>query len=527
MWLITGNFAANYCTMDHQQIPVKIKSALISVFYKDKLEPIIHLLHKHGVVLYSTGGTRSFIEDLGVPVQAVEDLTQYPSILGGRVKTLHPKVFGGILARRNSPEDQQQLTQFHIPEIDLVIVDLYPFEETVSHTTDIHEIIEKIDIGGVSLIRAAAKNYHDVLIIASKDDYSVLEQILVNGAETTLEQRAEFAKRAFGITSHYDSAIYGWMNQHQHMDMRYAPKTGMRYGENPHQQAAFYGPLNEAFEQLHGKEISYNNLVDIESCMYLMEEFASDHAEGKATFAIIKHTNACGLATAATVSEAWDKALAADPVSAFGGVLICNRPIDAESAAKINELFFEVLIAPAFEADALALLKSKKNRILLLQRLFSFPQKQFKSMLNGVLVQDRNLKTTQASALQMATVAKPDGQQIQDLLFAEKAVKHLKSNGIALVRDGQLIGCGTGQTSRVDALKQAIEKAKGFGFDVRGSVMASEAFFPFADCVEIAYLAGISAIIQPGGSVRDKDSIDFCDAHGIPMVMSGTRHFKH
>lgn len=513
--------------MDHQQLPVNIKSALISVYYKDKLEPIIHLLHKHGVVLYSTGGTRSFIEDLGVPVQAVEDLTQYPSILGGRVKTLHPKVFGGILARRNSPEDQQQLTQFHIPEIDLVVVDLYPFEETVRHTSDLHEIIEKIDIGGVSLIRAAAKNYHDVLIIASKDDYAALEEILAKGGETTLEQRAAFATKAFAITSHYDSAIYGWMNHHAHIDLRYAPKTGMRYGENPHQQAAFYGPLTEAFEQIHGKEISYNNLVDIESCMYLMEEFSADQSAGKATFAIIKHTNACGLATAATVSEAWDKALAADPVSAFGGVLICNQPIDAQAAAKINDLFFEVLIAPAFEPDALVVLKSKKNRILLVQRLFAFPQKQFKSMLNGVLVQDRNLKTTHAEELQQVTTAKANAQQIQDLLFAEKAVKHLKSNGIALVRDGQLIGCGTGQTSRVDALKQAIEKATSFGFDVRGSVMASEAFFPFPDCVEIAYLAGISAVIQPGGSVRDKDSIDFCDAHGLPMVMSGTRHFKH
>lgn len=513
--------------MDQQQFPVKIKSALISVFYKDKLEPIIHLLHKQGVVLYSTGGTRSFIEDLGVPVQAVEDLTQYPSILGGRVKTLHPKVFGGILARRNSPEDQQQLTQFHIPEIDLVVVDLYPFEETVRHTQDVHEIIEKIDIGGVSLIRAAAKNYHDVLIVASKDDYTALEEILSNGGETTLDQRTLFAKKAFSITSHYDAAIYKWMDHDAHIDMRFSPKTDMRYGENPHQHAAFYGPLTEVFEQIHGKDISYNNLVDIESCMYLMEEFEADKASGKATFAIIKHTNACGLATAATVSEAWDKALAADPVSAFGGVLICNRTIDMDSAVKIHELFFEVLIAPGFEADALALLKGKKNRILLNQRMFSFPNKQFKSMLNGVLVQDRNLKTAHAADLQLVTATQPTDSQIQDLLFAEKAVKHLKSNGIALVKDGQMIGCGTGQTSRVDALKQAIEKATSFGFDVRGSVMASEAFFPFPDCVEIAYLAGIAAVIQPGGSVRDKDSIDFCDAHGMPMVMSGTRHFKH
>lgn len=513
--------------MDIPQHSVKIKSALISVYYKDKLEPIIQQLHKLGVVLYSTGGTRSFIEDMGIPVQAVEDLTMYPSILGGRVKTLHPKVFGGILARRNSPEDQQQLTQYHIPEIDLVVVDLYPFEETVQHTTDLHEIIEKIDIGGVSLIRAAAKNYHDVLIIASKHDYEDLEEILQKGGETSLGQRMHYAKKAFGITSHYDSAIYGWMNHHENFDVRYTPKIGMRYGENPHQQAAFYGKLSEAFEQLHGKEISYNNLVDIESCMYLMEEFEADKSSGKATFAIIKHTNACGLATANTVSAAWDKAQAADPVSAFGGVLICNQPIDVAAADKINNLFFEVLIAPAFAPEALEILKTKKNRILLVQRMFRFPAKQFKSMLHGVLVQDRNVKASQAHELTLATEAKPTAQQMDDLLFAEKTVKHLKSNGIALVRDGQLIGCGTGQTSRVDALKQAIDKATHFGFDVKGSVMASEAFFPFPDCVEIAYLAGITAVIQPGGSVRDKDSIDFCNAHDIPMVLSGIRHFKH
>ncbi len=516
--------------MSNTQIPhhsVKIRSALISVFYKDKLEPIIHKLHKLGVVLYSTGGTRSFIEDLGVPVQAVEDLTLYPSILGGRVKTLHPKVFGGILARRNSPEDQQQLTQYHIPEIDLVIVDLYPFEETVRHTADVHEIIEKIDIGGVSLIRAAAKNYQDVLIIASKDDYAALDAILADGGETELGQRMYFAKKAFAITSHYDSAIHRWMNHDENIDLRYEPKIGMRYGENPHQHAAFYGRLSEAFEQLHGKEISYNNLVDIESCIYLAEEFKASREAGKATFAIIKHTNACGLATADTVSEAWDKALAADPVSAFGGVLICDQAIDAEAAKKINELFFEVLIAPAYADAALELLKSKKNRILLVQKMFEFPAKQFKSLLHGVLVQDRNQKATRSDELMMVTEAKPTAAQLSDLLFAEKAVKHLKSNGIALVRDGQMIGCGVGQTSRVDALKQAIEKARGFGFDVAGSVMASEAFFPFPDCVEIAHEAGIAAVIQPGGSVRDKESIDYCNAQHMPMVLSGTRHFKH
>lgn len=513
--------------MQIEHHPVRIKSALISVFYKDKLEPIIHALHRMGVVLYSTGGTRSFIEDLGVPVQAVEDLTLYPSILGGRVKTLHPKVFGGILARRESNEDQQQLTQYHIPEIDLVIVDLYPFEETVRHTTDQHEIIEKIDIGGVSLIRAAAKNYHDVLIIASKDDYSALQDILDAGGETKLGQRMYFAKRAFSITSSYDSAIFGWMDHGEHMDLRYGPKIGMRYGENPHQQAAFYGNLSEVVEQIHGKEISYNNLVDIESCIYLMEEFKHSREKGKATFAIIKHTNACGLATADTVELAWDKALAADPVSAFGGVLICDQAIDEAAAKKINELFFEVIIAPDFAAEALTLLKSKKNRIILRQRMFSFPVKQFKTVLNGVLLQDRNMKSTRADELMQVTDVHANAQQIEDLLFAEIVVKHLKSNGIALVRDGQLIGCGTGQTSRVDALKQALAKAELFGFDVRGSVMASEAFFPFPDCVQIAHEAGISAVIQPGGSVRDKDSIDYCNAHGMPMVLSGTRHFKH
>lgn len=513
--------------MQIEHHPVKIKSALISVYYKDKLEPIIHALHRLGVVLYSTGGTRSFIEDLGVPVQAVEDLTLYPSILGGRVKTLHPKVFGGILARRASNEDQQQLTQYHIPEIDLVIVDLYPFEETIRHTTDHSEIIEKIDIGGVSLIRAAAKNYHDVLIIASKDDYSALQDILDAGGETKLGQRMYFAKKAFNITSSYDSAIFGWMDHGEHLDLRYAPKIGMRYGENPHQQAAFYGHLGEVVEQIQGKEISYNNLVDIESCIYLMEEFEASKEAGKATFAIIKHTNACGLATADSVESAWDKALAADPVSAFGGVLICNQAIDKAAAGKINELFFEVIIAPDFDAEALALLQSKKNRIILRQRMFKFPVKQFKTVLNGVLMQDRNVKATRADELMKVTDIHPTEAQIQDLLFAEVVVKHLKSNGIALVRNGQLIGCGTGQTSRVDALKQALAKAALFGFDVRGSVMASEAFFPFPDCVQIAHEAGISAVIQPGGSVRDKDSIDYCNTHGLPMVLSGTRHFKH
>ena len=509
-------------------LPVKIKSALISVFYKDRLDPVIQKLHALGVTIYSTGGTREFIEKLGVPVVAVEDLTTYPSILGGRVKTLHPKVFGGILARRELKEDMAQLEQYAIPEIDLVIVDLYPFEETVASTENDAEIIEKIDIGGVSLIRAAAKNCNNVLIVASKDDYTpLLEMLNEQHGETTFAQRKYFAKRAFQITSHYDDAIYTWFNHNENFGVRYTPKIAMRYGENPHQNAAFYGKLNEVFDKLHGKEISYNNLVDIESCVYLIEEFAETAKAGLSTFAIIKHTNACGLATDTTTEAAWDKALAADPVSAFGGVLICNQTIDLATAYKINELFFEVLIAPDFERDALTVLQTKKNRIILKQLMFEFPAQQYKSMLNGVLVQDRNNKSTTSHELKFVTEERPGENQLQDLLFAEIAVKHLKSNGIALVKNGQMIGCGTGQTSRVDALNQAINKARNFGFDVSGSVMASEAFFPFPDCVQIAHEAGITAVIQPGGSIRDKDSIDYCNEHGMAMVLSGTRHFKH
>lgn len=509
-------------------LPVKIKSALISVFYKDQLDPVIHKLNALGVTIYSTGGTREFIEKLGVPVVAVEDLTSYPSILGGRVKTLHPKVFGGILARRELKEDMVQLAQYEIPEIDLVIVDLYPFEETVRNTDVEADIIEKIDIGGVSLIRAAAKNCKDVTIVASKDEYApLLEMLNEKNGETTYGQRKYFAKRAFEITSGYDNAIYTWFNHNENFGINYSPKIPMRYGENPHQSAAFYGKLHDVFEKLHGKDISYNNLVDIESCVYLIEEFQATAKAGLSTFAIIKHTNACGLATSKSTEESWDKALAADPVSAFGGVLICNQKIDLATAYKINELFFEVLIAPDFERDALTVLQTKKNRILLQQKMFDFPAQQYKSMLNGVLVQDRNNKSTAIHELKYVTEVRPTEIQLQDLLFAEIAVKHLKSNGIALVKNGQLIGCGTGQTSRVDALNQAIAKARAFGFDVAGSVMASEAFFPFPDCVQIAYEAGITAVIQPGGSIRDKDSIDYCNANGMAMVLSGTRHFKH
>lgn len=510
------------------QLPVTIKSALISVYYKDQLEPLIRKLDALGVTIYSTGGTGKFIADLGVQVEMVEDLTSYPSILGGRVKTLHPKVFGGILARRDMQEDTLQLDQFGIPPIDLVIVDLYPFEETVQATDDEPAIIEKIDIGGVSLIRAAAKNFKDVVIISSKNEYAELLAFLeTQSGETTLSQRKYFAKKAFEVTAHYDQAIYTYFNHNENFHFGFAPKIEMRYGENPHQQAAFFGKLNSVFDKLHGKEISYNNLVDIESCVYLMEEFKSETAAGHAVFAIIKHTNACGLAVADSLESAWDKALGGDPVSAFGGVLISNTVVDLPTANKINELFFEVLIAPGFDAEALTILQTKKNRILLKQLQFDFPSVQFKSLLNGVIVQDRNTISSEEQQLQFVTDKKPGAAQIEDLLFAEKAVKHLKSNGIVLVKQKQLIGCGTGQTSRVDALNQAIVKARAFGFDIHGAAMASEAFFPFPDCVEIAWNAGVTAVIQPGGSVRDQESIAFCNAHGLAMVTTGLRHFKH
>ena len=511
------------------QFPVSVRSALISVYDKSGLTPLLQLLHASGVKIYSTGGTAAFISEMGIPVAAVEDLTGYPSILGGRVKTLHPKVFGGILARRDNETDRQELNEFTIPEFDLVVVDLYPFEKTVSSTNDEKEIIEKIDIGGVSLIRAAAKNYRDVVVAASSDVYEELLQILRDQKGVTgLEQRKYFAEKAFGVTSRYDRMIHIWFGGNTDFSVSYEPKTDLRYGENPHQHASFYGRLTDVFEQLHGKEISYNNLVDIESGIYLIEEFSDElHNKNRPAFAVIKHTNACGLATGKSVPEAWEKALAADPVSAFGGVLICNAVIDEKSAASINELFFEILIAPDFAEEALGILRSKKNRILLRQKTNAFPDRQFRSILNGVLVQDRNKKITTADMLQFVTKKHPAETEISDLLFAEKTVKHLKSNGIAIVKDQQLIGSGTGQTSRVDALQQAIAKARAFGFSVEGAVMASEAFFPFADSVEIAHRAGISAILQPGGSIRDKDSIAYCDMHNMVMVFSGTRHFKH
>lgn len=504
----------------------KISSALLSVYYKDGLEPVIRELDRLGVKLYSTGGTQQFIEQLGVKVEGVEEITTYPSILDGRVKTLHPKVFGGILARREEAH-LAQLKQYDIPEIDLVIVDLYPFEETVAGTDDEAEIIEKIDIGGISLIRAAAKNYRDVAVVPSRAEYAVLLDILrAKNGHTDLEDRKEFARRAFKVSSHYDSAIFQYFNQgsddyvFQHSIHR---AETLRYGENPHQQGLFFGNLDAIFDKLHGKEISYNNLVDIDAAVSLMAEFESDDP----TFAILKHTNSCGVATRGNIRQAWLDALAGDNVSAFGGILIANRPIDFETAQEIDKIFYEVLIAPGFDEYALDLLMKKKSRIILKIKEFFRARRSFKSLLNGVVEQDTDLKIETASDLTTATKKAPSEKEIQDMLFAGKCVKHLKSNAIVLAKDRQLIGMGCGQTSRVDALKQAILKACHFGFDLQGAVMASDAFFPFADSVEIAYEAGVRAVIQPGGSIKDQDSIDFCDEHGMAMALTGTRHFKH
>ncbi len=500
-----------------------IKSALISVFYKDGLEPIVRKLHHLGVALYSTGGTQTFIQQLGIPCTPVEEVTGYPSILGGRVKTLHPKVFGGILARRGHAEDEQHTAEYEIPLLDLVIVDLYPFEETVKSTTDEKTIIEKIDIGGVSLIRAAGKNYKDVCIVASRNQYSHLLQILEEGnGTTTLHQRRDFAAAAFTECAHYDVAIASYFNRSADTDnfqLSFGNKQSLRYGENPHQQAAFYGDLDNLFEKLNGKELSYNNLVDVDAACQIITEFT------KPVFAIIKHTNVCGIAQRENVTAAWDAALLCDPESAFGGVLITNQTINAEVAAKINELFFEILIAPAFDENALAILKGKKNRILLLQKQPLHTVKEYKRILNGILVQDAdhiNFTEWIEAGAQSTTEA-----QKEDLLFANIVCKHLKSNAIALIKDKQLVGKGCGQTSRVDALRQAIDKGKHFGFSLQGAVMASDAFFPFNDCVQMAHEAGITAVIQPGGSVRDADSIQYCKDHGMAMVMTQARHFKH
>ena len=500
----------------------KISSALISVFYKDGLENIVRQLHQLGVTIYSTGGTQKFIEDLKVPCVPVESLTSYPSILGGRVKTLHPSVFGGILGKRDDEQHLAEMKQYQIPEIDLVIVDLYPFEETVASTTDEKLIIEKIDIGGPSMIRAAAKNHASVVVVAAKKDYSLLEEMLASQSGfTTLEQRRKFAALAFEVVAHYDVAIARYFNPTEalyFLESVTNPQP-MRYGENPHQHGVFYGNLGELFEQLNGKDLSYNNLVDVDAAMQIIAEFT------ETTFGIIKHTNVCGIASRATVKESWDAALAGDPESAFGGVLVCNGTIDVATADAINEIFFEVLIAPSFDEDALAILRSKKNRILLRQKKGLTNSEQYKSVLNGVLVQGTdtgNYTDWKEEGGRTTTDA-----ERADLVFANLVCKHLKSNAIALVKNRQLIGKGCGQTSRIDSLRQSIEKSKQFNFSLDGAVLASDAFFPFDDCVKIAHAAGIGAFIQPGGSIRDKDSIEYCKANDLAMVITGQRHFKH
>ena len=505
--------------------PVKIKNALVSVYYKDGLAPLINLLSKQGVTFYSTGGTEAFIRELGHDVVPVEELTGYPSILGGRVKTLHPKVFGGILSRRPLETDSQQLRQYEIPEIDLVIVDLYPFEETVASGAPEQDIIEKIDIGGISLIRAAAKNFNDVAIVASKNDYQYLESVLAeNGGNTLLHHRKELAKRAFNVSSHYDTAIFNYFNQEEPLQVFKQSEQHaqvLRYGENPHQKGVFYGNLDALFDKLNGKELSYNNLVDVDAAVALIDEF------DEPTFAILKHTNACGVATRADLASAWQDALACDPVSAFGGVLICNGEVDEETATEINKLFFEVLIAPSYSDAALEILTAKKNRILLRRKETELPKSLFKTLLNGVIEQDKDAVIEGPDQMTAVTNKIATERELEDLFFANKIVKHTKSNTIVLVKDGQLSASGVGQTSRVDALKQAIEKAKSFGFDLHGAVMASDAFFPFPDCVEIAADAGITAISQPGGSIRDKESVEMANQKGIAMVTTGVRHFKH
>ena len=498
----------------------KISSALISVFYKEGLDNIVKQLHELGVTIYSTGGTQQFIEQLNIPVIPVEDLTTYPSILGGRVKTLHPSVFGGILGKRDDEQHRKEMKEYNIPEIDLVIVDLYPFEETVASTSDEKAIIEKIDIGGPSMIRAGAKNHKDVLVVASKKDYADLEKILTEQkGETSLEQRRDFAGRAFNICSGYDIAISNYFMKSDHFNPFDSSKTVLRYGENPHQQGFFFGDLSKLFTQLNGKELSYNNLVDIDAAVQLINEF------NETTFAIIKHTNPCGIASRPTVKESWDAALAGDPESAFGGVLACNGEIDKATAEAINEIFFEVLVAPSFSAEALTVLKSKKNRILLQQLGKSLGKYQYRSLLNGVLGQqnDEGNYTKWEETGGRTSVE----SEKKDLEFANIVCKHLKSNAIALVKNRQLVGKGCGQTSRIDSLRQSIEKARQFNFDLKGAVLASDAFFPFDDCVKMSHEAGITSFIQPGGSIRDKDSIEYCKANHLVMVITGMRHFKH
>jgi phosphoribosylaminoimidazolecarboxamide formyltransferase / IMP cyclohydrolase len=503
----------------------RIKSALISVFYKDGLDNIVRILHKLDVKIYSTGGTFDFINGLGIPAEKVEDLTSYPSILGGRVKTLHPSVFGGILARRDNTEDLLQLSKYSIPEIDLVIVDLYPFEETVKSVEIEEEIIEKIDIGGISLIRAAAKNYNDVLIISGREQYPDLHNLLVDKKGfTSVSDRRLFAAKAFLTSSHYDTAIFKYFNRESEIQVfRESINTAipLRYGENPHQKGTFYGDPGQIFEKLHGKEISYNNLLDLDAALNLIDEFT------QTTYAIIKHNNACGLASRGDALSAWKDALACDPVSAYGGVIVTNTPVDEITATEIDKIFFEIIIAPAYKDSALEILKQKKNRIILLQKQSVRSNAGFRSLLNGVLWQQKDTSTESADDMRSVTNRAPLQSEINDLIIANIIVKHSKSNAIVIVKNGQLCASGIGQTSRVDALKQAVEKARSFGFDLSGSVLASDAFFPFADSVELAHRAGITAIVQPGGSVRDQESIDYCSANGIAMVFTGIRHFKH
>ena len=504
----------------------RIGSALISVYHKEGLEPIVRELGRLGVHIFSTGGTQAFIEGLGVPVTAVEDLTTYPSILGGRVKTLHPKVFGGILGRRGLDSDVAQLEEFEIPPIDLVIVDLYPFEATVAAGGTEDEVIEKIDIGGISLIRAAAKNHRDVVIVPAQAQYAELLRLLQEqDGSTTLAQRKRFATAAFGVSSHYDSAIHGWFaGSEGDLRLSAGPTTVLRYGENPHQQAAFHGDLEGLFEQLHGKALSYNNLLDLDAGLELIDDLSSLNG---VPFAILKHNNACGASVRPTLKEAWDAALAGDPVSAFGGVLVTTASIDKATAEAIDAIFFEIIVAPGYDADALEVLMRKKNRIILRRKSTERPTRKVRTALNGVLAQDADTALEEAGAMKAATKVAPLEVQLSDLVFANILVKHTKSNAIVLAKGHQLLASGTGQTSRVDALEQAIAKARKFDFDLQGAVMASDAFFPFPDCVEIAHQAGITAVVQPGGSIRDQESIDYCDAHGMAMCITGNRHFKH
>ena len=502
----------------------KIKSALVSVYDKTGLEPVIRTLDKLSVRLISTGGTKNYISSLKIPVESVEEITSYPSIFGGRVKTLHPKIFGGILYRRDISDDLKEVDKYEVPAIDLVIVDLYPFEATVKSGAGEQDIIEKIDIGGISLIRAAAKNFEDVVIISAREQYAELQKLLEEkGGETTVEDRKNFAAFAFGITSHYDTAIYNYFSGGNPKSFRQSILHGqeLRYGENPHQKGYFFGDFDEMFEKIAGREISYNNLLDIDAAVGLMRDFR------ETSFGILKHNNACGFATRDKLIDAWTDALAGDPISAYGGILISNREIDAASAEEINKIFFEVIIAPSYDKKAFEVIMQKKNRIILRIKDFQVSGSHYRTVLNGVLVQDRDLKTETESDLKTMTFRNPTAAEIKDMLFANKIAKHSKSNTIVLARNGQLIGSGVGQTSRVDALKHAIEKAKSFKLELNGAVMASDAFFPFSDCVEIAHNAGITAVIQPGGSIRDKDSIDYCNSNNMAMVFTGIRHFRH